>query len=309
MTSHFERLAMRLSATYRVRSSLSSGTALDVYLADELKTGRRVVIHALSEANANSTLAARFLAAITSAAQLDHPNIVSLQGLGTVDGLPYYITPAIDGVSLRTRLNAAASLPLYEVLYIASEVGAALDYAHRRRVLHRDIRPEKVILQNGRALVVDFGLQPPPIAIEPARRGELGAGFGTAEYMSPEQVMGDTDVDGRSDVYSLACMVYEMIWGHPPFRGTRSLVLNRQLSAEPMPLGCRLPGVPHAVSAAVARALAKEPAHRFANAGAFAAAMRDACDSMEAYRPSATSTAERLIERPAYSVFQARQSA
>jgi len=198
---------------------------------------------------------------------------------------------------------------LYEVLYIASEVGAALDYAHRRRVLHRDIRPEKVLLHNGRALVVDFGLQPPTSAIEPVRRSELGSGYGTPEYMSPEQVMVDTDVDGRSDVYSLACMVYEMIWGHPPFSGARSLVLSRQLSAEPMPLSCRLPGVPHALSAAVARALAKEPAHRFATAGDFAASLRDACDSFDAYRPSVATTAERLIERPAYSVFQARQSA
>ena len=309
MTSHFERLATRLSATYRVRSTLSSGSALDVYLADELKTGRRVLITSLSQENANSTLAARFLGAITSAAQLDHPNIVSLQGLGTVDGLPYYIMPAVDGVSLRARLNAAASLPLYEVLHIASEVGAALDYAHRRRVLHRDIRPEKVVLQNGRAVVVDFGLQPPAGAFELSRRGQPGAASGAAEYMSPEQVMGDTDVDGRSDVYSLACMVYEMIWGHPPFWGARSLVLHRQLSAEPMPLCCRLPGVPHGLASAVARALAKEPAHRFATAGAFAAALRDGCDSLEASRPGAATTAERLIERPAYTVFHARQSA
>ena len=131
----------------------------------------------------------------------------------------------------------------------------------------------------------DFGLQPPVGAIELARRSELGV-FGTAEYMSPEQVMGETDIDGRSDVYNLACMVYEMIWGQSAVLGSASLVLRRQLSAEPMPLSCRLLGVPHAVSAAVARALAKEPAHRFATAGEFAEALRDGCDFIEASRPS-----------------------
>jgi serine/threonine-protein kinase len=309
MTSHLERLATRLSATYRLKSSLSYGAALDVYVADEWKTGRRVVIKALREDKASSTSAARFLSAITSAAQLEHPNIVPLHALGTVDGLPYYITPIVDGISLRKRLSAAASLPLYEVLQIAAEVGAALDYAHRRRVIHRDLKPEKILLHNSRALVTDFGLEPPVGVPELPRRNTPVSAPGTAEYMSPEQTQGDTDVDGRSDVYSLACIVYEMIWGHPPFQGTPSLVLRRHLSAEPMPLSCRLPGVPHGLSAAVARALAKEPAHRFATAGAFTAALRDGCDSLDACRPSERVTAERPIERAAFAEYHTRQSA
>ena len=309
MTSHSERLATRLSATYRLKSTLSSGAALDVYVAEEWKTGRRVVVKALREEKATSTSAARFLAAITSAAQLDHPNVVPLDAFGTVDGLPYYVSPVVDGVSLRTRLSAAASLPLYEALQIATEVGAALDFAHHHHILHRNLKPEKVLLRGGRALVADFGLEPLVGAAELSRRSMPGSVLGTPEYMSPEQAQGDTDCDGRSDVYSLACIVYEMIWGHPPFVGPSSLVLRRQLSAEPMPLCCRLPGIPHGLAAAVSRALAKEPAHRFASAGAFAAALRDGCDSLEACRPSDRVTAERPIERAAFSLYNTRQSA
>ncbi len=309
MTSHLERLATRLSATYRLKSTLSSGVALDVYVAEEWKTGRRVIIKALREEKATNTSAARFLSAITSAAQLEHPNIIPLNAFGTVDGLPYYIAPVIDGVSLRSRLSAAASLPLYEVLQIASDISAALDFAQRRHVLHCNLKPEKVLLHGGRAFVADFGLEPAAGGPELPRRGVGGSLAGTPEYMSPEQAQGDTDCDGRSDVYSLACMVYEMIWGRPPFMGPPSLVLSRQISAEAMPLCCRLPGVPHGLAAAVSRALAKEPAHRFASAGAFVAALRDGCDSLEACRPSDRVTAERPIERPAFSVYNTRQSA
>ena len=309
MTSHLDRLATRLSATYRLKSTLGSGAALDVYVAEELKTGRRVVIKALREEKATSTSAARFLAAITIAAQLDHPHIVPLHAFGTVDGLPYYVLPVIDGVSLRTRLSAAAPLPLDEVLQIATEVSAALDFAQHHHMLHRNLKPEKVLLHGGRALVVDFGLEPRVGAAELLRRTTPGSVLGTPEYMSPEQAHGDTDCDGRSDVYSLACIVYEMIWGHPPFVGPASLVLSRQVSAEPMPLCCRLPGVPHGLAAAVSRALAKDPAHRFPSAGAFAAALRDGCDSLEACRPSDRVTAERPIERAAFSLYNTRQSA
>ena len=309
MTSHSERLATRLSATYRLKSTLSSGAALDVYVAEERKTGIRVVIKALREEKATNTSAARFLAAITSAAQLEHPHIVPLHAFGTVDGLPYYVSPVIDGVSLRTRMIAAPPLPLYEVLQIATEVSAALDFAQHHHTLHRNLRPEKVLLYGGRALVADFGLEPWVGAAELLRRTMPGSVLGAPEYMSPEQAQGDTDCDGRSDVYSLACIVYEMIWGHPPFVGPSSLVLHRQISAEAMPLCCRLPGIPHGLAAAVSRALAKEPAHRFPSAGAFAAALRDGCDSLEALRPSDRVTAERPIERAAFSLYNTRQSA
>ena len=309
MTSHLERLATRLSATYRLKSTLSSGVALDVYVAEEWKTGRRVIIKALREEKATSTSAARFLSAITSAAQLEHPNIVPLDAFGTVDG-----TAVLCLAGHRRRVASVAPERRGLAAVVRSpadrrDVSAALDFAQRHHVLHRNLKPEKVLLHGGRAFVADFGLEPAVGGPELPRRGMPGSLPGTPEYMSPEQAQGDTDCDGRSDVYSLACIVYEMIWGRPPFMGPPSLVLRRQISAEPMPLCCRLPGVPHGLAAAVSRALAKEPAHRFASAGAFVAALRDGCDSLEACRPSDRVTAERPIERAAFSVYNTRQSA
>jgi eukaryotic-like serine/threonine-protein kinase len=274
-------------------------------VADELKTGRRVAIKVLREEQASTVSASRFLAEINIAAQLDHPNIVPLYGSGTADGLPYYVMPFVEGQSLRARLNCAGRLPLDEVLHIAAEVSTALDYAHRRRVVHRDIKPENVLLHSGRAQVLDFGIALGLDAIEHPRQTLPGSVPGTPDYMSPEQAQGEAHIDGRSDVYSLACVVYEMIIGHPPFTGAPSLVFLRQISAEPMPLCCRIPSLPHGLSAAVSRALAKVPAHRFATAGAFAAAMRAGCHSLESCRAVAPAGAE----RPAFSPRQDRQSA
>lgn len=308
MITHFERLANSLSASYKVRSTLGSGGAAHVYVADEVKTGRRVAIKVLREEQASTISAARFLAEINIAAHLVHPNIVPLFGSGTADGLPYYVMPFIEGQSLRTRLNSGGRLSLDEVLHIATEVSAALDYAHRRRVVHRDIKPENVLLHAGRALVVDFGIALALDAIEHPRQTMPGSVPGTPDYMSPEQAQGDAHIDGRSDVYSLACVVYEMISGHPPFTGTPSIVYRRQIAAEPMPLCCRLPNVPHGLSAAVSRALAKSPAHRFPTAGGFVAAMRSGCHTIEACRVNETGSVERSVER-AFPPFCNRQSA
>jgi eukaryotic-like serine/threonine-protein kinase len=308
MITHFERLAKSVSATYRVRSTLGSGGAAHVYVADELKTGRRVAIKVLREEQASTISAARFLAEINIAAQLVHPNIVPLYGSGTADGLPYYVMPLIEGQSLRTRLSCGGPLPLDEVLHICTEVSAALDYAHRRRVVHRDIKPENVLLHAGRALVLDFGIALALDAIEHPRQTMPGSVPGTPYYMSPEQAQGDANIDGRSDVYSLACVVYEMICGHPPFTGTPAMVFRRHISAEPMPLCCHLPGVPHGFSAAVSRALAKSPAYRFPTAGAFAAAMRGGCQTLDSRRSIGASSGEHCTER-AFSPLVARQSA
>ena len=310
MTSHLERLATRLSATDRLKSTLSSGAALDVYVAEDWKTGARVVIKALREEKASGTSAARFLAAITSAAQLDHPHIVPLNAFGTVDGLPYYVSPVIDGVSLRTRLIAAPSLSLQEVLRIATEVGAALDFAEHHHILHCNLKPEKVMLHGGRALVADFGLEPAVGVPELPRRSMPGSVLGTPEYMSPEQAQGDTDCDGRSDVYSLACIVYEMIWGHPPFVGPSSLVLRRQLSAEPMPLCCLLAWRP----ARFGRGLIRVRLPRIPRTDSPQPERLPRRCAMAAIRSrrswlSDRVTAERPIERPAFSLYNTRQSA
>jgi serine/threonine-protein kinase len=296
-SSHFNRLAKSLSATYRLNSRLGSGGAAHVYVAEELANGRRVAIKVLREEQATTVSVERFLGEINIAAQLVHPNIVPLYGSGTADGLPYYVMPLVGGQSLRARLNRAGRLPLDEVLHICTEVSAALDYAHRRRVVHRDIKPENVLLHLGRALVVDFGIALALDAIEHPRWTMPGSVPGTPYYMSPEQAQGDKVIDGRSDVYGLACVAYEMIAGHPPFTGSPNLVYLRQMSAEPMPLCCRFPGVPHGFSAAVSRALSKQPADRFATAGAFAAAMRAGSQSIAACRTSDIGAVIRSDER------------
>lgn len=279
--SLFERLSASLSATYRLKSTLGSGGASHVYLADELKTGRCVAIKVLREELAATVCADRFLVEIGIAELFEHPNIVPVYASGTADGLPYYVMPCVEGQSLRARLSRVGPLALDEVLHICEDVSAALEYAHRRRVVHRDIKPENVLLHAGRALVLDFGIALALDAIEYPRRTMPGFAPGTPDYMSPEQAQGDALIDGRSDIYSLACVAYEMIYGRPPFTGTPRLVLLRQISAEALPLGCRMPGLPHGLSAAVSRALAKAPAHRFATPSAFVAAMRAGCHAPE----------------------------
>ena len=295
MTTQFERLARSLRDTYRLTSLLGSGATAHVYVAEEVNTGRRVAIKVLRDELGASVSASRFLSEITIAARLEHPNIVPLYGSGTVHGLPYFVMPYLDGQSLRARLEHDARFALDDVLQIASEVAAALDYAHRWNVVHRDIKPENILLHNGRALVLDFGIALPIDAFD-RRRTMPGLLLGTPEYMSPEQAQG-LEIDGRSDVYSLACVVYEMVWGHPPFNGARNAVLYRHISAEPMPLSCRLPGVQHGFSAAVARALAKDPAHRFPTAGAFAHALLTGC------------VIDRPMERSVLTFLRSRQSA
>jgi serine/threonine protein kinase len=310
MTSHFERLAKSLSSKYRLTSTLGSGGTAHVYVADDLRTGRRVAIKVLREEQATSISVARFLAEINISAKLEHPNIVPVCGSGTADGLPYYVMPFVYGETLRRRLTSLGRLSLEETLGICADVSSALDYAHRRRVIHRDIKPENVLLHSGRAQVLDFGIALALDAIEHPRRTMPGSMPGTPEYMSPEQAQGEPYIDGRSDVYSLACVAYEMLWGHPPFTGTPTTVCLRQISAEPMPLSCRIPTVPHGVSAAIARALAKTPGLRFATAGLFVAAMRNASYALETPRGHELSSAERCaIERPTFQMLDDRQTA
>jgi serine/threonine-protein kinase len=300
MTSHFERLSRSLRETYRLQSTLGSGGNAHVYVAEEVATGRLVAIKALREEHATTIAISRFLAEIDIAAHLEHPNIVPLLGSGTADGLPYYVMPYVCAESLRTRLTHGR-LGVDEVLHITTEVSAALDYAHRLRVVHRDIKPENVLLHSGRAQLLDFGIALALDAVEHPRYTMPGSIPGTPDYMSPEQAQGDSHIDGRSDVYSLGCVVYEMLWGKPPFTGAPAIVFLRHTSAEPMPLACRMPDIPHGVSAAVSRALAKPPAARFATAGAFAASLRAACCPFESCRSIELWREESTAQRPSYS--------
>lgn len=297
----FDRLAKSLRTTYRLESTVGSGGVAHVYSADELRTGRRVAIKALREEQTTPASVRRFLAEINIAGQLEHPNIVPLYDSGTADGLPYYVMPFVDGQSLKARMESVGRLPLDESLRICEQIGAALDYAHRRRVVHRDIKPGNVLLHGGRALIFDFGIALPFDTMDHWRPTVPQTVLGTPTYMSPEQAQGTGPIDGRSDVYSLACMAYEMICGCPPFTGSSpSVVLRRHISAVPMPLDCRLPSVPHGVSAAVSRALSKSPADRFATPGAFVSAMRAGAPVARTWdrRPSAERNSSPAVRGP-----------
>lgn len=273
--SDFDRLASSLRESYRLKSTLGTGGMAHVFAAEDVKTGKSVAIKALREERTTPVSIRRFLAEIKLTGQLQHPNIVPLCGMGTADGLPYYVMPYIEGSSLRTRLQRMGHLSLDEVLRVCEQIAAALDYAHGRRVVHRDIKPENVLLQSGRALIFDFGIALPFDEADLPHATVPRTILGTPAYVSPEQVQGKEPVDGRSDVYSLACMAYEMICGHPPITGTSAAsILRRHVSDVPLPLYCRVPGIPSGVSAAIARALAKRPEDRYATPGAFAAAMR-----------------------------------
>jgi serine/threonine-protein kinase len=249
-----------------------------VYLAEEKKHGRKVAIKVLRPELAASVGAERFLREIGIAARLAHPHIVPLIDSGDAEGLLYYVSPFVAGGSLRDRLRADARLSVRDTVRIASEVGAGLDYAHREGFVHRDVKPENILFADGHALLADFGVARAMCVDcegQLARGPVTGAGIaiGTPEYMSPEQASGG-DVDARSDVYSLACVVYEMLAGEPPLRGsnTRS-TMARQVTEIPRPLRVLRPDASAAVEAVLTRALSKDPSHRYATVAEFAAAL------------------------------------
>ena len=246
-----------------------------VYMAEDLKHIRQVAIKVLRpELVTSGAEAARFLREIRIAAQLSHPQIVPVHDSGERDGFLYFVMPYIGGESLRQRLAREGRLPVPEALGIARSVALALDYAHRQNVIHRDIKPENILLHEGQAVVADFGIAR---AITVAAADDLtarGLTVGTPAYMSPEQAAAEPELDGRSDLYSLACVVYETLTGEPPFAGgSAQRTLSRHLVEPPPPLRQRRPTIPEQVERAVLRALAKEPENRFAGTAEFAAAL------------------------------------
>ena len=272
-----ERLRVALSDGYRLDRELGRGGMATVYLAEDLKHARRVAIKVLRpELIISGEEAARFLREIRIAAHLSHPQIVPVHDSGERDGFLYFVMPYIGGESLRQRLVREGRLPVDEALGIARSVAAALDYAHRQNVVHRDIKPENILLHEGQAVVADFGIAR---AITVAAADDVtarGLAVGTPAYMSPEQAAAERELDGRSDLYSLACVVYEMLTGEPPFAGLNAqATLSRHLVATPPPLRSRRPVVPESVERAVLRALAKSPAERFGTTSEFATALTD----------------------------------
>src|SRR5882762_3274718 len=217
-------LRSALAGRYQIDRELGHGGMAVVFLAHELKHHRRVALKVLRPELAQALGPERFLREIEIAAQLTHPHILPLHDSGTVEygpGFPgpYYAMPYVEGESLRGRLTREKQLPLEDALRIAGEVATALSYAHSRGVVHRDIKPENILLEAGQAVVSDFGIARAITVAGGERLTQTGVTVGTPGYMSPEQAAGERELDGRSDVYSLACVLYEMLAGNPPFLG------------------------------------------------------------------------------------------
>ena len=246
-----------------------------VYLAEDRKHGRKVAIKVLRPGLAASLGAERFLREIGIAAQLAHPHIVPLIDSGEANGMLYYVQPFVPGGSLRERLDTEKRLAVKETLRIAQEVGAGLDYAHRNRFVHRDVKPENVLFADGHALLADFGVARVYSASETESVTDAGIAVGTPEYMSPEQASGEPNVGSASDVYSLACVVYEMLTGEPPVRGKGArATLAKQVTDVPRPVRALRPDAPAHIERTLARALAKDPGERFPTVAEFVAALQ-----------------------------------
>ena len=274
-------LTQALGDRYRLERELGRGGMAVVYLAEDVRHHRLVAVKVLRSDLARSIGADRFLREIEIAAGLSHPNILPLHDSGEAgDDLLYYVMPYVEGESLRARLDRARQLPLGEALRIAKQVAEALAYAHARGVVHRDIKPENILLHEGVPMVTDFGIARAIGTVSNERLTETGIAVGTPAYMSPEQAAAERDVDERSDIYSLGCVLYEMLAGEPPFTGpTAQAVLARKL-LEPLPrLRVIRPDVPQSVDDVVTRALARVPADRYATAAAFATALERAADA------------------------------
>jgi eukaryotic-like serine/threonine-protein kinase len=269
-----ERLRQALAPQYSVERELGRGGMATVYLATDVKHQRAVAVKVLNPELASVLGPERFLREIEVAAGLDHPHILPLYDSGEADGLLYYVMPYVAGGSLRDRLQREKQLPVDEALQLAREVADALSYAHGHDIVHRDIKPENIMLAGGHARVADFGIARAVNAAGAERLTQTGVTVGTPVYMSPEQAAGGSDIDGRSDLYSLGCVLYEMLAGDPPFRGTGHDILRQHLVAEPRPITSIRPAVPAQAAAAIMRALAKTPADRFNPAGQFADALR-----------------------------------
>ena len=264
MAAILEKLRSALADRYRIERELGRGGMATVYLAEDLKHRRRVAIKLLDPEVAAAIGPERFLREIETVAGLTHPHILPLFDSGQADGLLFYAMPFIEGESLRDRLGREKQLPVDDALRIAREVADALSYAHSRGVVHRDIKPENILLESGHAVVADFGIARVVAGAGGAALTGTGIAVGTPAYMSPEQASGSRDLDGRSDLYSLACVLYEMLAGMPPFMGTTAESLAHQhLNLAPRPVTELRPAVPAAVAAALQRALAKAPADRF----------------------------------------------
>ena len=290
MTTHLDRLTLALTDRYRIERQIGEGGMATVLLAHDLRHARLVAIKVLRPDVAERTGAERFLREIRTTASLQHPHIVPLFDSGEADGGVFYVMPFIDGESLRDRLDREGQLPVADAVRIAREVADALDYAHRHGVVHRDVKPENVLLHDSRVLVADFG-----IALALARTTgdprltDTGTSVGTPHYMSPEQALGEKHITARTDIFSLGAILYEMLAGEPPFTGeSTQAIVAKMLTSAPTPIVTLRPAVPAHVAAAIDGALQRVAADRFDTASAFAEALQ---------RPGATGSIPTPVDR------------
>jgi serine/threonine-protein kinase len=271
------RLNAALEGRYRVEAQLGEGGMATVYLANDLRHGRKVALKVLKPELAAVVGAERFLAEIKTTASLQHPHILPLFDSGVADGLLFYVMPHVEGESLRDRLDRARQLPVDEAIRIATNVAEALDFAHRHGVIHRDIKPANILLLDGKPLIADFGIALAVSTGGAGRLTETGLSLGTPHYMSPEQATGDVSVGPATDIWALGCVLYEMLVGEPPYTGsTPQAVLGKIITAEQASASEARRSVPANVDAAIRKAMEKVPADRFGTAAELARALGDA---------------------------------
>jgi serine/threonine protein kinase len=294
-----QQLITAVSSSYDVAGRVGAGGMGSVYEARDRRHGRRVAIKIIHPELAASVSSARFLLEIQIAARLQHPHILPLFDSGEADGLLYYVTPFVAGESLRQRLTRERQLPLLDVCRITRQVASALTYAHREGVIHRDIKPDNILIVEGEAVVADFGIAKAAAASGESGVTSMGLAVGTPAYMSPEQATADASIDGRADQYSLACVVFEMLAGQPPFVGNSAQVISRQVVEPPPPVRSIRSSVTSAAEAVVHRGLAKIASERFETALEFAEALDSALSGSRSPQTTAA-VARRPRGQPAH---------
>ena len=274
MTQQTDRLNTALAGRYRIERHLGEGGMASVYLCEDLRHKRKVALKLLKPELAAVLGADRFVQEITTTASLQHPHILPLFDSGTADGFLFYVMPLVEGETLREKLNRETQLGVDEAVRIAREVLDALQYAHEHGIVHRDVKPENILLHGGHAMVADFGIALAVSAAAGGRMTETGLSLGTPHYMSPEQATAEKEITARSDVYSLGSVLYEMLCGQPPhLGGSAQQIIMRIITDTPRPVSEIRKSVPQNVVAAVAKSLEKLPADRFESAKAFSDAL------------------------------------